>query len=255
MNNWPKIWVLFGTYKRTVCALNTIESLHQHLKYPNLHFHICDDNSGTTDDGTDRWHVGVLSDAFAQWYPDVTHHEMQTPPGKFNTGQNINQGIQTAHNSGSDIHMLVFDDWGLQRDLDIRPHVDVLDTRKDVGFCRLSYLTPGISGVCVNYHSDRMNADYIWLRCIRDWSINNPWQTDGYLVSMQPYIAHKRFFDSYGYFMQNVNPGITETQKTGDYLSSSLGENGPQILHHIGLSVTHAPWGHMVGRAHWYAKL
>jgi hypothetical protein len=153
--------------------------------------------------------------------------------------------------------MLVFDDWALERevDLDIRPHVDILDSRDDVGFIRLSYLTPGLGSVVVNYHSDRLNADHIWLRLIRDWSINNPWQTDGYLVSMQPYIAHLRFFNAYGHFMQNVNPGITETQKTTDYLRSPHGENGPQILHHIGLSISHSPWGHMVGRANDYAKI
>jgi hypothetical protein len=240
MTDWPPVWVLFGTYKRTTCAVNTIESLHKYLKYPNLHYHICDDGSGTTDDGTDRWHVGVLSDAFAQWHPEVSWHEMQTPPGKFNTGGNINLGIQTAQNAGCQIHMLVFDDWALERevDLDIRPHVDILDSRDDVGFIRLSYLTPGLGSVVVNYHSDRLNADHIW-----------------YLVSMQPYIAHLRFFNAYGYFMQNVNPGITETQKTTDYLRSPHGENGPQILHHIGLSISHSPWGHMVGRANDYAKI
>lgn len=255
MTDWPKVWVLFGTYKRTNAALGTIESLRKHLKYPNLHFHICDDNSGETDDGTNRWHVGVLSDAFAEFYPEVTWHEMDTPPGKFDTGGNVNRGIQLAQQSGSNIHMLVFDDWALNRDLDIRPHVDILDTRQDVGFIRLSFLTPGIAGVCMHYECPRLNAAHIWLRLIREWSIANPWYRDTYLVSMQPYIAHLRFFNSYGYFMHGVNPGVTETEKGRDYLNSNLGEGGPQILHHVGLSVSHAPWGHMVGRAHWYAKL
>lgn len=252
---WPSVWVLFATFKRTTAALKTIESLGRYLHYPNLHFHICDDGSGKTDDGTDRWHVGVLAEAFAEFSPDVTWHEMETPLGSFNTGGNINRGIQTARENGSLIHMLNFDDWALQRELDISPHVDLLDVNDSVGFLRLSYLVPGMAGVCVGHRSsERLNASgYMWLRLIRDWSTQNPWATDNYLVSTQPYLAHIRFFEAYGWHPEHCNPGVAETNLGAQYLSSPLGENGPQILHHIGPFSTHAPWGHMVGRAHYYA--
>jgi hypothetical protein len=42
---------------------------------------------------------------------------------------------------------------------------------------------------------------------------------------------------------------------SNQYANSPLGEDGPQILFPIGLEVTHAPFDHMVGRAHHYAAL
>jgi len=255
MTPWPKVWLIFATFKRTTAALGTIDSLRKYLVYPNLHWHVADDGSGATDDGTDRWHVGVLTERIAEFYPEVTWHEMDTPPGKFNTGGSINKGILAARDSGASIHMLNFDDWALQRELDIRPHVDLLDINEAIGFIRLSYLVSGMAGVCMGHlSSERLNCGgHVWLRLIRDWSTNNPWATDNYLVSTQPYLAHTRFFDAYGWHPEHCNPGEAETGLGAQYLRSSLKENGPQILYHIGPFTTHAPWGHMVGRANYYA--
>lgn len=249
MNDWPPVWLLFATHKRTATCLETIKSLHTHLKYPNLHYHICDDGSRETDDGTNRWHVGVLADAIGG---DVTWHEMDTQPRQFNTGGNINRGIVSARENGADIHMLVFDDWALFRDLDIRPMVDVLEAYQDVGFIRLSYIVPGLSGVCVRYDSRRLNAPHLWLRLIREWSMHNPWKTEAFLVSTQPYIAHRRFFDAYEYHPVGINPGQSEVGVVTKYNYSHLGENGPQVLFPLGECITHAPWKHLTGRANDY---
>lgn len=252
MADWPEVWVLFSTYKRTEAAINTIRSLGKYLKYPNLHFHICDDGSSKTDDGTERWHVGALVDEFSAFYPGVSWHEMSTPPGQFNTGGNINKGIRVAAENGADIHMLVFDDWALLRELDLRPAADVLDTFASVGFIRLSYRVPGLAGICVRYDVKRLgNAPWMWFRIIRDWSLNNPWVQQTYLVSTQPYIAHKRFFDYYGYHPEGIDPGSSEIGLGVQYNIGN--KNGPQILFNIGICTTHAPWAHSVGRAHDYA--
>ena len=252
--DWPKVWVLFATFRRTVAACTTIESLGHYLKYPNLHFHICDDGSGMADDGSERPHVDVLADKFREFYPEVTAHVMQTPEGQFNTGGNINEGIRYAKEAGCDIHILIFDDWALFRELDLRPHVDVLDNHPEVGFVRLSYYVPGNAGVMMGYDLPRLGGEHMFFRLIREWSINNPWHTDTYTVSTQPYIAHRRFFDVYGYHPEHVNPGIAECNLGGQYNNSPLGENGPQILWYIGPGVVHAPWAHLVGRAHYYAN-
>jgi hypothetical protein len=42
---------------------------------------------------------------------------------------------------------------------------------------------------------------------------------------------------------------------SNQYIHSPLGESGPQILFPIGVEVSHAPWAHWVGRAHYYAAL
>lgn len=256
MSDWPKVWVLFATYKRTETALGTIESLREHLHYPNLHYHICDDGSGNTDDGTDRWHVGVLADAFAQFYPEVTWHEMDTPAGHFDTGGSINRGIRAARANGCDIYMLNFDDWALLRDLDLRPMVDVLDTHKAVGFIRLTYLVPGLAALVTAYKTPRLNTTYMWLRLVRDWSLNNGiGAQEPFLVSTQPYVAHVRFHNAYGWHPEHCTPGRAEEDLVAQYNYSPHMESGPQILSPIGPEIVHAPWGHMVGRANDYAKV
>jgi hypothetical protein len=252
--DWPRVWLLFATYKRTSAALATIESLKDYLLYPNLHWHICDDGSGKTDDGTDRWHVGVLAESIGDFYAPVTWHEMDTPPGKFNTGGNVNRGIRLAQENGCDIHILIFDDWALMRELDIRPMVNVLERYEEVGFIRLSYTVPWLGGYCVRYDPERMNQIWMWFRLIRDWTLRNPFGgTEGYMVSTQPYVAHRRFFEAYGYHPENCTPGDAETGMGRQYNESPLGENGPQILFPIGPCTVHAPWGHIAARANDYA--
>jgi hypothetical protein len=251
--DWPKVWVLFATYKRTVAAVNTICSLGKYLKYPNIHFHICDDGSGSTDDGTDRWHVGVLADAFSKFYPEVTWHEMDTQPGQFNTGGNINRGIRLAQQNGCSIYTLNFDDWALTRELDISPMVDVLDNVPAVGFIRLSYHVPGHGMLSVRYDAPRLNKGYMWLRIIRDWSLHNQWYNDTYLVSTQPYVAHVRFHEAYGWHPESVTPGESEIGLGNQYNSGS--ESQPQVLFPIGEITVHAPWDHLVGRANDYARV
>lgn len=255
MSDWPKVWVIIATYRRTATALATIESLHKYLIYPNLHWHVADDGSGKTDDGTDRWHVGVLTEAIAEFYPQVTYHEMDTKPGTFNTGGNVNKAIRAAEANGCLIHMLNFDDWALYRELDIRPAVNVLETEPRVGFIRLSYHVPGHGMLSVRYDAPRLNAGYMWLRIIREWSLHNRYgDRDNYLASTQPYVAHKRFFDRYGMHPEHVNPGLAEVGLSAQYINAN-DESGPQILFPIGVITTHAPWQHLVGRAHDYAKV
>ena len=251
---WPKIWLIFATYKRTETALFTIQSLHEYLVYPNVHWHVADDGSGETDDGTNRWHVGVLTEEIAKFYPEVTYHEMPTPPGKFNTGGNVNKSIQAAHSNGCDIHILIFDDWALFRELDIRPMVDVL-SHEEVGLVRLSYKVPWLYGVTQGYWCPILGRPMMWWRMLRPNKAPNGWQADSYVISTQPYVAHRRFFEAYGYHPENCNPGDAETRLGWQYNDSNLGEDGPQVLWHIGDDCVHAPWRHMVGRAHHYAAL
>jgi hypothetical protein len=231
-----------------------IESLKKYLQYPNIHVHICDDGSGEADDGTGRKHIDVLAEAFGDHFGSVSYHEMPTPPGQFNTGGNINRGISEARASGCPIHMLNFDDWALMRELDLRWHVDVLETYSEVGFIRLSYLVPGLASIVTSYKSHRMNQSVMYLRFIREWSYWNPWRVETFLVSIQPCLAHVRFFDAYEPYRENVDPGTVEETMVIQYNWSTLKENGPQILHPIGPEITHAPWAHLAGRAHHYAE-
>ena len=131
--------------------------------------------------------------------------------------------------------------------------VDVLDTQPAVGFIRLSYWVPGLAGVSVRYDANRCGGGHMWIRLIREWTLHNPWESDSYMVSTQPYVAHRRFFEAYGMHPENVNPGVAETNLGSLYNAGT--EDQPQILFPIGPITVHAPWGHMVGRANDYAKV
>lgn len=243
--DWPLVWLIIPTFRRTETALHTIDALHKYLKYPNLHWHLADDGSGETDDGTGRWHIGVLIDAIAQFYPEVTHQEMDTPPGQFNFGGNVNKAVRAAQANGCNLYLLNVDDFVLVRELDLRPMVDVLDHHPSVGLIRLSYWVPWLYSVTQVYNAPRLNgAPYIWHRILR-WSVAG-WPRDSYLLSMQPYVAHTRFHKAYGWTPEHCTPGLAETGLGGQYNNSPLGEDGPQILVPIGETPVEARYVHLV---------
>ena len=254
MTNWPPVWLLFVTYRRTEASLRTIASIKEHLHYPNLHWHICDDGSGEADDGSRQSHVDVLKEAIGG---DVTAHEMDRQhKHDFNVGGNINRGMQIANDNGAGITLMNLDDWVLLKDLDLRPMVDVLDTYPQVGAIRLSYWVPGNAGVAMLYECPRLgNEHYIWMRLIRRWCIDNPWRRDTYLFSMQPYLSHIRFFEAYGYYKEGLHPGQTETSICAQYNDSPWGEDGPQILFPIGKRIVHAWYKHGAHRQEHYAEI
>jgi hypothetical protein len=243
MSDWPVVWLIFTTYKRTNIALQSIESLKRHLIYPNLHWHVCDDGSGKTDDGTNRQHVSVLTEAIGG---DVTYHEMpREHPYDFDVGGNVNRGMFKAKENGCEIILMNFDDFALTADLDLCPMVDLLDSHPCSGLIRLSYWVHGYAGMCVERHLPHLNQTYLWMRLIREWS------TDAYLFSMQPHIAHLRFFDTYGWYVEHSHPGITETEMCRQFNNGR--KDGPQIYFPLGRRFVHVPYRHIAPRQQDYA--
>jgi hypothetical protein len=252
MSDWPCVWILFVTFRRTESAIRTLHSLQTYLHYPNLHLHICDDGSRITDDGTDRNHIEVLKES---WYGSVSAHEMQTPWGEFNMGGNTNEGIRQAREAGIEHLFLVQDDTLLVDPLDLKPYVCILCEHPQVGMMRLNYLSGGLAGYFIGYQASKLGCEVTFLRLIREWSLYNPWQTDTYLAAFQPSLVHTRFYDSYGLYPENYHPGLTECGMCAHYAQSELGEDGPQVLipvHHWPMGVK---WVHLQKRAHAYKEL
>jgi hypothetical protein len=245
---------MFLTFQRTATALRVIDSLLWHLHYPNLHYHVCDDGSLTTDDGTHRDHVQVLMENL----PDgSTFHKMITPHGKFNMGGNANTGIQLAQNAGCDIYLVTQDDVLLMGDLDLKPYVSVLESHEPVGYIRFNLLVPGVSGTVVEYAAPRFGPGYTvpFLRLIREWTLSNPWQVDNYIPAFCPALVHRRFYRVYGYYPEGLPPGETEVGMCNQYNTYSLGELGPQVLWPIPLWPRGIQWGHEGTRTEYYRSL
>jgi len=242
VSEWPPVWLLFVTYKRTKTALRSIASLKEHLCYPNLHWHIADDGSGEE-------HLQAVREAVGD---STWHTRDREDPQDFDVGGNINRGMEKAKEAGADICLMNFDDFALVSDLDLRPMVDVLDAHTNVGFIRLAHYIPGLAGVMTYYHAPRMKSDYIWFRLIREWTLNNPWLTDSYIVSIMPYVAHTRFFNTFGQFSEKKHPGETEVRLNKRYIAGD--EDEPQILYPVGRSVAHAPYRQIARRQRDYRE-
>ncbi len=233
----------------------TARSLVARLKYPNLHFHVCDDGSGQADDGSGRRHVEAVVEALGG---DATWHEMDRPSGDFaracNCGGCINRGIRLAREAGASIHLMNFDDWALVEDLDLRPLADILDANENLGFIRLSYPIQGNAGIYWHYPAPRMRGRYTCLRLIRDWSRNNPYHTDAYQVATMPYIAHWRFFEAYGFHPERCSPGQAEHGLNEQYVASPLGEDGPHSVYPVGWAIDCVPHRNIADRGEEYDR-
>lgn len=252
MSDWPPVYILFITFRRTQYAIQTLESLLSNLHYHNLHLHLCDDGSKMTDDGTNRSQIEVLT---SLWPGPVTSHEMPTPWGQFNMGGNTNTGIQFAQDRGGDYLFLIQDDTILLDPLDLEPYVCILCEHQATGMIRFNYLAPGLSGTFIEYPASRLGQNYTFLRIIREWSIHNPWKTDTYIPAFQPSLVHRRFYDAYGLYPENLHPGLTECGLCGTYINHPDKEDAPQVLIPLDLWPRNVRWHHIQKRAHYYKEL
>lgn len=243
MNDWPPVWVLLATYKRTESSLRTIHGLLQYLEYPNLHYHICDDGSGETDDDTERNHIAVLAEALG---PDCTWHDMATPRGQFNLGGNINRGIKDAKQHGVLIYFIVQDDALLTTPLDLRPYAEVLHDCPSTGYIRLNYPVDGLAGEIVSYKTKSFARSFLYLRLRASIS------TSQYVTAFQPALLHYRFIEAYGWYPENVIPGLTETGMCRQHRDGET-EDSPQVLIPLSDFPRGTYWGHIESRAHDYA--
>lgn len=245
MNDWPSVWLLMTTYKRTEAALRTIDGLLRYLKYPNLHYHICDDGSGETDDGTERKHVAVLVNAFG---PNCTWHDIETPRGDFNLGGNVNLGIKTAKENRASIYFVTQDDALLETPLDLRPYAEILHNHQSVGYIRLNYAVTGLAGEIVAYKAESLNRFFPFLRIRRSISTNH------YVPAFAPALLHYRFIETYGWYPENVHPGLTETGMCNQFHKKET-EDSPQVLMPLSDFPRDTYWRHIAGRAHDYGAL
>jgi len=230
--DWPLVYLLLTTYKRTELALESIRLIKEHLFYPNLWYHIADDNSQETDDGTNRRHVDVLADAIGG---NVSYHEMSTPPGEINLGGCVNAGIQIAFEHGAEMVFITCDDDAPLAPFDMRPYADLLQNYPEVGAARCAPLSEGLGLNVTSTRVSRLDGqEYLWGRVVRDWSMHSPWQTQAYLSTFDMILYHKRFFDAYGMFPENEHPGLTEVHYCAKYNDSPLGESGPQVWVSLG---------------------
>lgn len=239
MDNWPPLGVVLLTYKRTGEALRTIYGICDNLDYPNRGWYIADD-------GTEGDHVDKLLNALRFRGENIIgyHSERYSP----RTGIGWNRGLGAAFQY-SDYVLVLEDDWELSGNFDmngdnhpglyninpyicggkfnIRPYIEMLSGREDVGMVRLGGAAVGNTVEIVGH------AGHHYLRYHRK---------DPYAYSGNPHIRHARMMRAYGWYSEDVkNPGELEL----DYDWRFRATDGPDIwrvfdipgwgiFHHIG---------------------
>lgn len=193
---WPTVCALIVTYKRTECAVRTIQALRRNLIYPSLVWHIADD-------GSPNGHLDALGEAIDGPY-SVTNANRQ------GVGVSQNLGMDAAL-AKADFILWLEDDWELSAPFDLTPCVQLLMEDASIGMVRLGYISPGIQGELIP------GAGRLWWRLKKGPT---------YTFTGHAALRHRRFCQAYGYYQAGLAPGATELHYCGTF----NGREGPDIV-------------------------
>lgn len=200
MSEWPEVVILIITYRRKELAIREIESVKQFLDYPNLSWHIADDGSGYD-------YIDSLCRAIGPDHGTVSFSDA----ARKGVGANMNLGVEAVLDR-ADLWLHLEDDWILRQPLDLKPCVQALIEHEDIGMIRLGRLTPGLHAVTIPM------ANRMW------WRMNKG--SDTYVFSGNAALRHRRFFDTYGRYIEGRTPGITELTMCDKFART----DGPAIV-------------------------
>lgn len=242
----PLVDVVIVHYERPHELAETMQSLRKNLRYPNLRWVVADDHSSQE----------ALEFVRNQVQPDILFCTKE----RSGLGLNTNNALRTLE---SDFIFLTMDDRVLEREIDLRPGVDVLARFPQFGMVRYS----GMEGhVTVSQsHELAAGSDSIFPDAPRFYtvyeiskkraSILGPFSL--YVYSGEPHLKHRRFHEVYGLYKEGYKVGPTEE----DFAHRFLAMEGPNIVYfpeflvcpfkHIGHSWQHTE--HDIGWAggHW----
>lgn len=178
MIDWPLVCCLLITYKRTGLAIRTIRGIKERLDYPNLGWVIADD-------GSPNGHVPALMEA-------IGHEVAWINARRKGVGVSMNEGAAKCLEFGNYILWLE-DDWELQQPFDLKPCVQIMEERQEIGMVRLGYISPGPEAQLISA------ADRLW------WKLKK--NSDTYCFSGHASLRHKRFIDAYLPYAIGLTPG------------------------------------------------
>ncbi len=199
-----KVIVLLITYRRLSLALETIRSIKEKLIYPDIGFHIADDGSGPE-------YINRLKDELKDYEVTVSDS------ARAGVGKNMNLGIQACLKR-ADFWLHLEDDWVLKEPLDLRPCVQLLEENPTIGMVRLGRLTANIKGEVL------AGANKLWWNLFKN--------SDTYVFNGNASLRHRRFYETYGPYMEGLRPGETELS----YCNRFFNTTGPSIVHPAWLS-------------------
>ena len=187
MTDFPLVMCLLVTYKRTELALRTIRGVQQNIDYPSLDWVIADD-------GSPAGHVEALVAA-------IGHEVSVFNAARKGVGVSMNEGARLCLEK-ADYILWLEDDWEITKPFDLRPCVQFLGLREDVGMVRLGYISPGISATLI------AAAGQLW------WKLE---KGETYTFTGHAALRHRRFIDAYLPYQEGISPGETELYMCGKF--------------------------------------
>ncbi len=222
----PPITIIVATYYpdteqgriRKQMASVAVKSWIRYLHYQGqLELHIADDGSELSD-----YKIFPYTDPMDGY--DISQLNIHTPVSfsrqeRKGVGASLNTGFQEAF-SKSPLAMIIYnDDVMLRETIDLTPWADLLMEREDIGAVRVGLPHPGLTGEVVLYPQgygllvDRHN----------------------FAFSFRPTLFHKRFIDSYGWFLE----GETALECERRYNIHVCESDGPDIIYALPVSWEH----------------
>lgn len=198
--DYPPIWILMTTYRRTEIAIKTIQAVKQNFIWPNIGWII-------TDDGTGNDHLQRLVEEIGYSYAIHTYNGQRR-----GVGHNMNWGLRKIWEMGAELTLMLEDDWECHKPFDPSPSVKLLMNNSDAGMVRYGYMSAGLSGEVVS------KEDSLWLRFHRNMYT--------YIYSGHASLRHRRLHEKVGMFSEGLRPGENELDFCAKYNATS---NAPDI--------------------------
>ena len=193
------IAVIFLTFDRTQYAVRSLQSLKDHLRYPDLRYYIADD-------GSRQDHIVTLLDMTTDLNMIGWH---TIPNGTY--GRNANEAWQLTQQT-CQLALFIEDDWELTEDLDLYRYACLLMEDSSIGMVRLGYLNLNMAGRVFGHMGT------LYWRLDRD--------ADDYVFTGHPSLRHTRYWQAYGRYPEGLAPGDTELAYGYQYRRGS----GPDIV-------------------------
>lgn len=214
-HEWPIVTVVICTYNRPNEIRQTITSLFNNLVYPQdrLRWHIADD--GTGEGYVLRLQQFIIDSLAHRCEPYITHTITQ----RQGWGANVNAALLAVQ---SDYVYFTEDDYVLLRPLDLRPHVALMETHKNVGLVRYGIAGHGmwtavreadISAWMPEFQENSSDQGYTGAGKLSYLEIH-PRMIAGeygfYRYSNRPHLKHRRFHQHFGPYPEGLSLGRTE---------------------------------------------
>lgn len=194
------ICIMLATFNRTDCALKTISSNCEKLKYAGtIHWYLADAGS------TEEHHKACKEELAKYGALIVGEHNVYCSPG-----HNWNAALKFIYER-YEYSFRLEDDFVLGKELDITPYVTALEEKPEWGIVRLGLLPINLNCFSVGHNGIH------YLQMYRNMQ---------YAYSGNPLIMHKRFWDHYGVYPVDLSPGDTEL----GYDAKFRARSGPEIV-------------------------